>query len=357
MEETLATDQNDQALLEQKLKLKLNDQLLSLDNLRYHIGSKTILNKINLKIPRLGIHALLGPNGAGKSTLFQMIAIHLIPDEGSINWISENNLISEKCKLDATEHFPSIGFLPEKLPLFLHLTVNEQFRFLSSLQHYNQSKLVFNKKFFNDEKEKLFSEFDLNNFANKRIGILSRGQRQKVALASIFFTNPDVFILDEPFSGLDAPAAFQLANKLKKTSLTKTIIISEHQLKRVEELADSISVIKNGEIIISQSQEELKHTFSPHDSLEISLTGPGSMTESMKDMMKQDLPFIRSISNLNSDTFIFEMTNFDQSSDLKKCELIQEKLRNLKLSFSNFSWKKNSLEENYLNWIKDEKIH
>ncbi|MDA8791962.1 ABC transporter ATP-binding protein [Bacteriovoracaceae bacterium] len=187
---------------------------------------------MNLTFKPGRIHAVIGPNGAGKTTLFSCLAGLIKPSQGDIS---------------PRLSYQQIGYLFENPPTYDDLRVEELIKYFCSLN-------------FKTHWQDLIKEWGIEDLKHKYVGNLSKGQKQKVSLALVFINDPEVIILDEPLSGLDIEGKDHLIQILLKYKNKKTIILSEHQLNLVRDLADDITILKKGETIFSGSAQEIfKH--------------------------------------------------------------------------------------------------
>jgi ABC-2 type transport system ATP-binding protein len=210
----------------------------------------TALNNVSIKIPKGSIYGLLGPNGAGKTTFIRLINQITKPDNGEIFF--NNQPLSE-------EHIQKIGYLPEERGLYKKMKVGEQCMYLAQLK--GMSK--------NNAKKKLiewFDKFDIIDWWNKKVEDLSKGMAQKIQFIVTVVHEPELLILDEPFSGFD-PINTELIKEeileLKKKGAT--IIFSTHNMQSVEEICDYITLINQSETIIEGPINEVKKRFSKNN--------------------------------------------------------------------------------------------
>ncbi len=205
------------------------------------------LKKVSLQIPGQNIFGLLGPNGAGKTTFIRIINQIIAPDEGVIK------INGEKLK---EEHIYKIGYLPEERGLYKKMNVGEQAIYLAQLKGMSR----------HEAKQKLrewFEKFDLMPWWNKKVEDLSKGMAQKVQFITTVLHQPELLILDEPFSGFD-PINTELIKKeiLQLRDQGTTIIFSTHNMESVEEICDSFALINQGQKILEGNVEEVKKQFA-----------------------------------------------------------------------------------------------
>ncbi|MBS1650379.1 MAG: ATP-binding cassette domain-containing protein [Bacteroidetes bacterium] len=217
--------------------------ILQINNVSKKYSQHIALNNVSLSIPEKSIFGLLGPNGAGKTSLIRIINQITGPDTGEIFF--KNEKLSQK-------HIEKIGYLPEERGLYKKMTVGEQALYLAQLKGLKK----------NDAKKKLlywFEKFEMGGWWKKKIEELSKGMQQKVQFIVTVLHEPELIILDEPFSGFDPINAQLIKNEIielqKKGS---TIIFSTHNMGSVEELCNNIALINKSEKILDGSVNEIK---------------------------------------------------------------------------------------------------
>ena len=206
-------------------------------------GKQKALDAVNLEIKQGEIVGLLGPNGAGKSTLMKILSCFIPPTEGSARI---NNLDVLENSLEVRN---IIGYLPENNPLYLEMYVKEYLEFVAG---------IFKIK---NKKQRVAEIIELTGLTieqHKKIGMLSKGFRQRVGLAQAFIHNPDVLILDEPTSGLDPNQLIEIRNLIKEIGKTKTVLFSSHIMQEVEAICDRIIILNHGKIIADSPTRELQ---------------------------------------------------------------------------------------------------
>ena len=195
---------------------------------------------ISFSIPQGQTCGFLGPNGAGKSTTLKIITGFLQPDEGTV---TVNGIRVSDQPIQAKQ---SIGYLAEHNPLYKEMYVREFLHFIASLHHLkSRSEAI----------ERTIEQTGLEKESHKQIGQLSKGYQQRVGLAQALIHNPPVLILDEPLSGLDPNQLEELRELIKQLGQTKTVIFSSHILQEVEQVANRIIMIKDGELVMDQIQQ------------------------------------------------------------------------------------------------------
>ncbi len=205
------------------------------------------LDRISLEIPRQSIFGLLGPNGAGKTTFIRIVNQILAPDQGRIEINGEP--LRE-------EHVHRIGYLPEERGLYKKMKVGEQAVYLARLKGLSHREAV-------ERLRRWFERFDIMPWWNKKVEELSKGMAQKVQFITTVLHEPDLLILDEPFSGFD-PINTELikAEILKLRDRGATIIFSTHNMESVEEICDRIALIDQGRKILEGPVDQIKKQYA-----------------------------------------------------------------------------------------------
>jgi ABC-2 type transport system ATP-binding protein len=220
--------------------------ILNITNVSKNYSSNKALNNVSIDIPRQSIFGLLGPNGAGKTSLIRIINQITGPDTGSITFNGEK--LSPK-------HIEKIGYLPEERGLYKKMAVGEQTLYLARLKGLSKE----------EAKKRLahwFEKFEMQGWWKKKIEELSKGMQQKVQFIVTVLHEPELLILDEPFSGFDPINAQLIKNEiLELRKKGATVIFSTHNMGSVEELCDNIALINKSEKILDGSVKEIRKTY------------------------------------------------------------------------------------------------
>ncbi|MCW5908400.1 MAG: ATP-binding cassette domain-containing protein [Chitinophagales bacterium] len=219
---------------------------LALRHIVKKYGDYIASDDVSFEIPKGKIFGLLGPNGAGKTTLIRMITRILYPDSGSILFNGE--ILSDK-------HTERTGYMPEERGLYKKMKVGEHLVYLARLKGLSGADA---KKRVNEWLEK----FEITNWREKNIEELSKGMSQKVQFIATVIHNPELLILDEPFSGLDPINSKLIEDEIHHLSQKGvTIIFSTHRMEQVEEICDEIVLVNKGRKILEGGVKELKQQF------------------------------------------------------------------------------------------------
>jgi len=210
-------------------------------NLSYTIGSKTILNNINLNIPEGSIYGYLGRNGAGKSTTIKLLL-------GLLESSADNIFIQNKSlQQNRTEILASTGNLIESPCFYTKLTVFENLKYLD---------IIYGKG--NKRIDEVLELVDLHNEKKKKATALSMGMKQRLGIAMAIFHDPKLLILDEPLNGLDPQGIFEMRKLFQHLNEQgKTIFLSSHILSELEKTATHIGIIEGGHMIFQGTKNEL----------------------------------------------------------------------------------------------------
>lgn len=237
---------------------------LILNGLSKRFGQILAVDSISASIPRGSIYGFLGPNGAGKTTTIRMIMSILYPDSGSIQLLGSDNPEAMKDRL---------GYLPEEKGLYKKMRVVELITYFGRLKGMDRRDAY-------SRAVSLLTQFDLADWIDKKCDTLSKGMAQKVQIIATLIHQPDLLILDEPFSGLD-PINVELVTEvilqLKRDG--KTVIFSTHVMEQAEQICDYILLINNGRKILDGPLSQVKD--SGRQTISIDYEGDGSILNTL----------------------------------------------------------------------------
>jgi branched-chain amino acid transport system ATP-binding protein len=206
------------------------------------------VNGVDLRIRRGQIHALIGPNGAGKTTFFNLLTKFLIPNSGQILF-NGHDITSEKPAQVARRGIVRSFQISATFP---HLTVLENVRIAlqrsqGSSFDFWRSQSVLNR--LNDKAMQLLAEVDLSDFAQVQAVELAYGRKRALEIATTLATEPELMLLDEPTQGMGHEDVDKVTQLIKKVSANRTVLMVEHNMGVVSQIADTISVLQRGQII------------------------------------------------------------------------------------------------------------
>jgi ABC-2 type transport system ATP-binding protein len=214
-------------------------------DLRKVYGSKLAVDGLNLEVPRGSFFGFLGPNGAGKSTTIRMLTGLIPPDSGSIE------ILGYRLPQQDIEIKRRIGLVPDESLLFDRLTGAEFLEFAGRMYGLARPVAI-------ERARDLLKLFELAD-DGKIIGEYSKGMRKRVAMAASLIHHPELFLMDEPFEGVDAVGARLMKDILiDQVKRGATIFLTSHVLEVVERLCDRVAIIDNGRIVTNGSMEELR---------------------------------------------------------------------------------------------------
>src|SRR5690625_2614017 len=243
--------------------------MLHIQNITKNYARHRALNNVSLRIKKGQLHGLLGPNGAGKTALIRIINQIIAPDSGTILFEGEPL---------RPDHSNKIGYLPEERGLYKKMKIGDQLIYLGQLKGLSkrESKLRIRE---------WLERLEVGDWLDKKIADLSKGMQQKVQFVATVFHEPELIILDEPFSGFDPVNAKTIQNEiLKLHQKGSTIIYSTHRMESVEELCTHLSLINKSEIILDGSINEIKDAYKTQ-TYTLRYTEPeANLTSQLKEM-------------------------------------------------------------------------
>ncbi|QIK59912.1 ATP-binding cassette domain-containing protein [Dysgonomonas sp. HDW5A] len=218
-------------------------------NIIKQYASHRALNDVSIQVPKGKIYGLLGPNGAGKTTLIRIINRITAPDSGEVFLNGRASLPSD---------IYNIGYLPEERGLYKKMKVKEHALFLAELKGLKKHEA-------NRRIDEWFEKFNITSWKDKKVEELSKGMQQKIQFITTVIHDPELLILDEPFSGFD-PVNAELLKKeiLELKEKGKTIILSTHNMESVEALCDEITLINKSQVVLQGNVKEIRNKYKKH---------------------------------------------------------------------------------------------
>ena len=221
--------------------------ILELHNIKKYFATQKAVDDISLEIGKGKIFGLLGPNGAGKTTLIRMITGIFYPDAGEI--------ILKGKKFDPENDAQYIGYMPEERGLYKKMKIGEQALYLAQLKGMGKQDAMHKIKDW-------FKRLEMESWWNKKVEDLSKGMGQKLQFVITVLHEPDLIILDEPFSGLDPINANLIKDEIYRLAQNgTTIIFSTHRMEQVEEICDHIALVNKGQKILDGTIADVKQNF------------------------------------------------------------------------------------------------
>lgn len=241
---------------------------LEVQDLRKSFDGNEVLHGISFSVKSGSAFGLLGRNGAGKTTTIRILMDVFKCDTG--------NLLLDGKPFDPKAQ--TIGYLPEERGLYPKKTVNEQLQYMGMLRGLTRKEAK-------QQTKKWLERLDVLEYENRKLETLSKGNQQKVQLAQTLLCEPNLIILDEPFSGLD-PVNAQILKDVIREQINegKIIIFSSHQMSQVEEFCDDIAILNHGDLVLSGNLKDIKLAFGKHHLVlsSLSLT-PKEVAEHLKE--------------------------------------------------------------------------
>lgn len=213
--------------------------IIQIKDISKSYGIEFSLKDINLNVQKGRVFSLLGPNGAGKTTLVKLMLNLMHSDSGSIE-INGLNVNDKNSRM-------GIAFIPEKFSFFPFYTARGVLEFFGKMKGIEGAELV-------TQVSNALEELQIADLADRKLGRMSKGQMQRVGLASILIGNNDLIVLDEPFSGLDPIGIRDLKDIIKKLKAQgKTLFINSHILLEMEQICDDIAILNKGQLLFAGS--------------------------------------------------------------------------------------------------------
>jgi ABC-2 type transport system ATP-binding protein len=296
------------------------ENAIALSNVSKSFGKFRAVDNLSLDVPRGAMFGLLGPNGAGKTTTIRMIMNITAPDSGEIRILGQ--------PMDRQMQ-NRIGYLPEERGLYRKMKVIDHLYFLAAIKEVGRE----------EARQRIagwLDKMELRPWLNKKVDELSKGMQQKIQFIATIVHDPDILILDEPFSGLD-PINVALMREyfLEFRARGKTIIFCTHVLEQAEKLCDEITLMARSKKILEGSMKELKHRYS-QDLLRI------AMDASLEEV--RTLPGVASAKALDG-TFVVGLV---PGTDRR--EFLRRTLDRFRIDA--FSQKEPELEEIYIDAVR-----
>lgn len=241
--------------------------------LTMHYGPVVALDSVSFEVNRGEIVGLLGPNGAGKSTCMKILTTYLYPTRGTAE-VGGVDVLKDPLKVRKL-----IGYLPEILPLYMDMEVRSYLQFVGRARGLSGGTLT-------SRINAVVETCGLRPMFRKVVRELSKGYKQRTALAQALIHDPDVIILDEPTSGLDPHQILEIRHLIERLAKEKTVILSTHILQEVETTADRIVIINRGQIVGDGTLEELRSKAKDGERILVAVEGASDEAERLLSGME-----------------------------------------------------------------------
>lgn len=270
---------------------------LEVKEIRKSFGEKEVLHGVSFEVESGKALGLLGRNGAGKTTTIRILMDVFHANSGEI-------------LIDGKKFVPSeyqIGYLPEERGLYPKRTVMEQMIYLAQLRGLDKKTAETNAK-------RWLNRLEVAEYETRKLETLSKGNQQKVQLAATLVANPDIVILDEPFSGLD-PVNSQILKDVVSELIAdgKLVIFSSHQMSYVEEFCDHIAIINQGEVVLAGRLKEIKQAYGEK---QLVLAAENLSQEELADRVEKEFADIVSLSGKKREFLILELVDGHTKKEL-----------------------------------------
>ncbi len=292
---------------------------ITVSNLTKLYGAQKAINNISFTIKKGEIVGFLGPNGAGKSTTMKIITGYIEANTGKAE------VCGETVDIHSINTKKKIGYLPEANPLYLEMYVREYLEFIAGVHEINNLKSTI---------EAVINTVGLTAEANKKIGQLSKGYKQRVGIAAALIHDPEVLILDEPTSGLDPNQIIEIREVIKNLGKDKTILFSSHILQEVEAICDRVIIINRGNIVADDTLSNLQKANAGGQLVIV------TFKENVAVATLQSLQYVTAVEALQPSNFKLQTSN---PENVRK-QLLELSLKN-NLNIVSLQSETNSLED------------
>lgn len=236
--------------------------MISVQNLTKIYGEQRAIDDLSFEVSRGEVLGFLGPNGAGKTTTMKIITSFLQPDEGTVS-LDEFNIFEHPLEIRRR-----VGYLPEHNPLYLDMYVHEFLEFVGRMYRLDKTK----------RKKRIAEVIEMTGLGreqHKKIGMLSKGYKQRTGLSQALLHDPQLLILDEPTTGLDPNQIVDIRNLIREVGKDKTVIFSSHILSEVESIANRVVIINQGKIVADAPTAGIRDLAQDETRVSVEFEQPG----------------------------------------------------------------------------------
>lgn len=303
--------------------------LLEVKDIYKSFESKEVLHGVSFKVESGKALGLLGRNGAGKTTTIRIIMDVFRANKGEV-------LLDGK---DFKRDGSIIGYLPEERGLYPKKVVKDQMIYLAMLRGMSKKKAA-------ESTAKWLEKLQVTEYTNKKLDTLSKGNQQKVQLAATLVAEPEIVILDEPFSGLDPVNAQILKDVIRELiSEGRIVIFSSHQMSYVEEFCEDIVIINHGEAVLSGNLDEIKVEYGKGRKV---LSAENYSLEELKAICEEKLSSYMKVLGLNKHFLVIE-----PEQNLDQWELL-DKIKEVGIDIRTFGVYEPSLNDIFVSKVGEE---
>jgi len=238
--------------------------MISVQGVTKRFGERIAVDNVTFSVNKGEVMGFLGPNGAGKTTTMRIITGYMPPSEGTVT-VNGMDVFEHPYEVKRL-----IGYMPEQPPLYLEMTVKEYLRFAAEIRGLRGRQVK-------NAIDTVVELCGISHVVNRLVGNLSKGYRQRVGLAQALVHQPQVLVLDEPTVGLDPKQIVEIRQLIKELGRDRTVILSTHILQEVTTICESVTIINNGKIVVSDRLENLSQRFADKLRLRIKLKDPSKV--------------------------------------------------------------------------------
>ena len=291
--------------------------ILELRNIDKSFGEKEVLKGVTFTAEGGKAFGLLGRNGAGKTTSIRIL-MNVFPANGGEVLIDGKPIDYDKI---------GIGYLPEERGLYPKKLIIDQLMYFAELKGMSAKDATKAVDYW-------LGRLGMSEYRNKRLDTLSKGNQQKIQLITALAHDPDIVILDEPFSGLDPVNAMLLKDVVKEQiSKGKIVLFSSHQMSYIEEFCDSIAIINAGKVAISGDLHEIKRTY-PRDKIVVSTQAPEKITADLGDICTEREDGTLLIQLASPDEKQSMMKRLVESYDIDEVKVLEPSLNDIFVEYA-----------------------
>ena len=308
------------------------DMMIEVQDLSKYYGPHLAVSRLDFQVAAGEIVGFLGPNGAGKTTTLKILAGFLAPSSGTAR------INGHDCVTDSLAVRRSLGYLPENVAIYPDLTVTQFLRFAA------QAKNVSAKK-EKAEVERVEAACGLDEVRGKLVGALSKGYRQRLGLAQALLNRPPLLILDEPTIGLDPSQIVEIRQLIRNLEGDHTVVLSSHILPEVSQLCHRVIIINRGQIVASDTPENLSRQLGHGSRVLVTVAGPGDQVGAAL----QAVAGVSRVSSQGNGKYLVEADNGHELRPLLARTVVERGWELLELRAQEFT-----LEEVFLDLVTEE---
>ena len=235
--------------------------MIKIEKVTKRYGQTVAVKNISFNVERGEILGFLGPNGAGKTTTMRVITGYFPPTDGNV-WVLGHSVLDEPIAVKR-----QIGYVPENPAMYYDMRTGDYLKFIGAVKGVPRAKLK-------ERLDRTLALCSLKSVVNKRVGELSRGFKQRVALGRALINDPPVLVLDEPTTGLDPKQIYEIRQLIKSMAGERTVILSTHILPEVSMTCSKVVIINEGEIVAVDTTQNIGSSLARSHQVEVVARGP-----------------------------------------------------------------------------------